>query len=150
MPIHYDEYTIGTRRVDFFVENVVMVEKKAVNLVADNSLLCVNNSPSTFSFQYDYKTITVTMTPNAINDKTLRLCTKIVSNNTILLENSTITQIGTNNLLLRLSTEDSQKINKKVPVLGTILPYLFSKDMKNDKVSSIDIVCTPILQIDEK
>lgn len=35
MPIHYDEYRIGTRRVDFFVENVVMVELKATTKLED-------------------------------------------------------------------------------------------------------------------
>jgi GxxExxY protein len=30
MPIFYDKHEIGTRRVDFFVENKVMVELKAV------------------------------------------------------------------------------------------------------------------------
>ena len=30
MPIYYEGFDIGTRRVDFFVENLVMVELKAV------------------------------------------------------------------------------------------------------------------------
>ncbi len=30
MPIHYDEIEIGTRRVDFFVEDTIMVELKAL------------------------------------------------------------------------------------------------------------------------
>jgi GxxExxY protein len=30
MPIFYGEYNIGTRRVDFFIENLIMVELKAV------------------------------------------------------------------------------------------------------------------------
>ena len=30
MPIYYDEVEIGTRRVDFFVEGLIMVELKAV------------------------------------------------------------------------------------------------------------------------
>jgi len=30
MPIFYEEHNIGTRRVDFFVENLIMVELKAV------------------------------------------------------------------------------------------------------------------------
>ncbi len=30
MKIHYREYQVGTRRVDFFVENIIMVEIKAV------------------------------------------------------------------------------------------------------------------------
>lgn len=30
MPIYYDEHHIGTRRVDFFVENLIMVEIKAI------------------------------------------------------------------------------------------------------------------------
>lgn len=30
MPIYYDEQEIGTRRVDFFVEDKIMVELKAI------------------------------------------------------------------------------------------------------------------------
>jgi GxxExxY protein len=30
MPVYYEEQNIGTRRVDFFVENLIMVELKAV------------------------------------------------------------------------------------------------------------------------
>ena len=30
MPIFYEEHNIGTRRVDFFVENLIMVEIKAI------------------------------------------------------------------------------------------------------------------------
>jgi GxxExxY protein len=30
MPIFYEEHNIGTRRVDFFVENLIMVELKAI------------------------------------------------------------------------------------------------------------------------
>jgi len=33
MPIHYRDRQIGTRRVDFFVENTVMVEIKAVEKI---------------------------------------------------------------------------------------------------------------------
>lgn len=35
MPIHYREQQIGTRRVDFFVEDCVMVELKAVEKIED-------------------------------------------------------------------------------------------------------------------
>ncbi len=35
MPIFYDEQRIGTRRVDFFVEEKVMVELKAVTQLED-------------------------------------------------------------------------------------------------------------------
>jgi GxxExxY protein len=35
MPIFYREVQIGTRRVDFFVENCVMVELKAVEKIED-------------------------------------------------------------------------------------------------------------------
>lgn len=30
MPIYYEDHNIGTRRVDFFVENLIMLELKAV------------------------------------------------------------------------------------------------------------------------
>jgi GxxExxY protein len=33
MPIHYLEFKIGERRVDFFVENLIMVELKAVSVL---------------------------------------------------------------------------------------------------------------------
>jgi GxxExxY protein len=35
MPIMYYEELIGNRRVDFFVENCVMVELKALDMIAD-------------------------------------------------------------------------------------------------------------------
>ena len=35
MPIHYRDEQIGTRRVDFFVENAVMVELKAISKLED-------------------------------------------------------------------------------------------------------------------
>lgn len=38
MPIYYENYRIGTRRVDFFVENIIMLEIKAVIQLDDNHL----------------------------------------------------------------------------------------------------------------
>ncbi len=38
MPIFYEEYEIGTRRVDFFVENKIMVELKAMSALDDTHL----------------------------------------------------------------------------------------------------------------
>ena len=35
MPIFYREQQIGTRRVDFFVENLIMVELKAISKLED-------------------------------------------------------------------------------------------------------------------
>ncbi len=35
MPIYYDEQEIGTRRVDFFVEDKIMVELKAIIQLED-------------------------------------------------------------------------------------------------------------------
>jgi len=35
MPIYYDAEVIGTRRVDFFVEDLIMVELKALILLED-------------------------------------------------------------------------------------------------------------------
>jgi len=35
MPVYYDGIEIGTRRVDFFVEDVIMVELKAIILLED-------------------------------------------------------------------------------------------------------------------
>lgn len=35
MPIYYDEIDIGTRRVDFFVEDLIMVELKAIIKLED-------------------------------------------------------------------------------------------------------------------
>ncbi len=38
MPIFYEEHEIGTRRVDFFVENKIMVELKALSALDDTHL----------------------------------------------------------------------------------------------------------------
>jgi len=35
MPIYYDGENIGTRRVDFFVEGIIMVELKAIITLED-------------------------------------------------------------------------------------------------------------------
>lgn len=35
MEIYYDNISIGTRRVDFFVENIIMVELKAISKLED-------------------------------------------------------------------------------------------------------------------
>jgi GxxExxY protein len=35
MPVHYDDEVIGTRRVDFFVEDLVMVEIKAITILEE-------------------------------------------------------------------------------------------------------------------
>lgn len=35
MPIYYDGIDVGTRRVDFFVEDVIMVELKAISKLDD-------------------------------------------------------------------------------------------------------------------
>jgi hypothetical protein len=124
----------------------IMVQKKAVNLIADNKILCVNNTLACYTFHYYDKTMMVTLTPSAINDNTLLLHARVTSNGETLLENSTLAQIGKSGLLLRLNIDDSQIINKQVPFLGTVLPYLFSKDVRNKNISSIDILCTPVLR----
>ncbi|MEO6148603.1 MAG: GxxExxY protein [Mucilaginibacter sp.] len=38
MPIYYDDIEVGTRRVDFFVEDKIMVELKAVTKLEDGHL----------------------------------------------------------------------------------------------------------------
>lgn len=43
MTIHYEEVEVGTRRVDFLVENVVMVELKAMSQLDDAHLAQVLN-----------------------------------------------------------------------------------------------------------
>jgi hypothetical protein len=125
----------------------ILSEKRMIKLVADNSLLCMNNLPSTFSFDCSGKSITVTMTPSAIGDKTLLLKSRVVSDNKVLLENSIISEIGASNLLLRFDSENSQSADKSVPVLGTALPFIFSRNNRSKDIASIDILCTPVVQI---
>ena len=43
MPVMYEEFQVGTRRVDFFVENKVMLELKAVTKVEQVHLAQVLN-----------------------------------------------------------------------------------------------------------
>jgi GxxExxY protein len=43
MPIHYDGHRVGTRRVDFYVENKIMVELKAVITLEDVHLAQAKN-----------------------------------------------------------------------------------------------------------
>lgn len=43
MPIYYEEYQIGTRRVDFFVENLILVELKAIVQLENTHLAQAKN-----------------------------------------------------------------------------------------------------------
>ena len=43
MPVFYEREQVGTRRVDFFVEGVVLVELKAVSVLDDLHLVQLRN-----------------------------------------------------------------------------------------------------------
>ena len=43
MPIFYDQYRVGTRRVDFFVEDKISLELKAITKLDDTNLAQVLN-----------------------------------------------------------------------------------------------------------
>lgn len=49
MPIHYREKVIGTRRVDFFIDGVIIVEIKAVQKLEDVQLVQAFNYLEAFS-----------------------------------------------------------------------------------------------------
>jgi GxxExxY protein len=51
MAIHYRDYNIGTRRVDFFVEDKIMVELKAVIKLEDVHLSQAKNYLETYDLQ---------------------------------------------------------------------------------------------------
>lgn len=124
----------------------LMIEKKQISLVAENTLICVNNSEARFSCAYGGKTLDITLKPSSVNDETLKLWTQIMVDGRVLLENSTFTNVGKSTLLLRFAGNNAESVKKTVPLLGNVLPFIFSKDSKNKSVQSVDIVCTPVLQ----
>jgi type II secretory pathway component GspD/PulD (secretin) len=127
-----------------------MVEKGAVKVVSDNSILALNNAHAAFNFQYRGKSFSVSIHPTALNDSSLILKTKITSNGTILLETSILSDIGNTNLLLRLESNESGTNVREVPLIGSALPFLFSRHSKTKNIKSVDIICTPVLMIHKK
>lgn len=51
MPIYYREFKVGTRRVDFFVDNLIMVELKAVIQLEDVHLAQAINYLEAYNIQ---------------------------------------------------------------------------------------------------
>jgi len=51
MPVMYKEQQVGTRRVDFLIENVVMVEMKAVGGLEDVHLAQAKNYPEAYGLE---------------------------------------------------------------------------------------------------
>ena len=51
MPVHYRDHAIGTRRVDFFVENRIMVELKAVIKLEDVHLAQAMNYSEAYQME---------------------------------------------------------------------------------------------------
>lgn len=53
MTIYYREHDIGTRRVDFFVENIIMVELKAIIKLEDVHLAQAMNYVEAYNMEID-------------------------------------------------------------------------------------------------
>ncbi|HRO76444.1 MAG TPA: GxxExxY protein [Crocinitomicaceae bacterium] len=51
MPLHYKGYDVGTRRVDFFVENTIMVEIKALINLEDVHLAQAMNYVEAYNLE---------------------------------------------------------------------------------------------------
>ena len=51
MPVFYEGVQVGTRRVDFFVEGVVLVELKAVSMLDDLHLVQLRNYLQVFGLE---------------------------------------------------------------------------------------------------
>ena len=51
MPVFYEREQVGTRRVDFFVEGVVLVELKAVSVLDDLHLVQLRNYLQVFGLE---------------------------------------------------------------------------------------------------
>ena len=51
MPVFYEGVQVGTRRVDFFVEGVVLVELKAVSRLDDLHLVQLRNYLQVFGLE---------------------------------------------------------------------------------------------------
>lgn len=132
--------TISTQNFKKFLR--VMVEDGAADYVSKNSISVLNNKSSSFSFTYGKKSVSMTFTPNLLNDQTVKLSIRLSVNGERLYESTVYGTVGEPKKLVSFQNVDSSVTTKKVPGLGTILPFIFSRKERGKSDSKLDIVFT--------
>ena len=122
-----------------------MIEDGSAQLISENSIATINNHLSVFYYNYEgYKT-KVSIIPNLINDDMIKMNIQISVNNDTLYNSTVYGEIGKPKKLVRFEEMSKNKNRKRVPGLGTILPFIFSRKSRSKTNKKLDIVFTPVL-----
>lgn len=122
-----------------------MIEDGSAQLISENSIATINNHLSVFYYNYEgYKT-KVSIIPNLINDDMIKMNIQISVNNDTLYNSTVYGEIGKPKKLVRFEEMSKNKNRKRVPGLGTILPFIFSRKQRSKTDKKLDIIFTPVL-----
>ncbi len=135
--------TLSTHNFKNFMR--FMVDDGSANYVSNNSLSILNNHKAVFYYTYNASSVRVEIIPNLINSKTVKINLNLSVDNSVIYETTVYSKIGEVKKVVSFQNIDSTENTKKVPGLGTILPFLFSRKNKGKQDVKLDIVMTTSL-----
>ncbi len=119
-----------------------MIEDGSANFVSNNSLSVLNNHSSVFYYNYQGSSVKVDITPNLLNSTTVKIDIELSVNNQVIFASTIHEKLGEVKRIVSFQNTNATINNKKLPVLGTVLPFMFSRKEKSKSDVKLDIVLT--------
>lgn len=132
--------------------NIIKIvdQDEGVKIVSSPSVTAINNSSAHLSV---YNNISMTIIPNMGESEFIKLdvdCDLMESTQGQHIINQVYVKNGEPFILGEITQTRKIKISKKVPILGTILPFLFSRESEVDETFNIVVFLTPeIIDLEE-
>jgi len=125
-------------------------QDEGVKIVSSPSVTAINNTTALLSV---YDNISMELTPNLGESEFIRLdvdCNLMESTQGQRIINEVYVKNGEPFILGEVTQTRKVKISRKVPILGTILPFLFSRESEVDETFNIVVFLTPeIIELEE-
>lgn len=118
-------------------------QDEGIKIVSSPSITAINNSTAMLSV---YDNISMELTPNMGESEFIKLqvdCNLMESTQGQHIRNEVYIKNGEPFILGEVTQTRKIKISKKVPILGTILPFLFSRESEVDETFNIVVFLTP-------
>jgi len=148
---HQDEF-ISSLSLYTNLTNIIklMDQDEGVKIVSSPSITAINNTSARLSL---YDNISIELTPNMGESEYIKLqvsCNLMESTRGQSIVNQVYVKNGEPFILGEVTQTRKVKISKKVPILGTILPFLFSRESEEDEIVNIVVFLTPeIIDLEE-
>jgi len=125
-------------------------QDEGIKIVSSPSVTAINNSTAMLNV---YDNISMELTPNMGESEYIKLqvdCNLMESTNGQRIINEVYVKNGEPFILGEVTQTRKIKVSRKVPILGTILPFLFSRESEVDETFHIVVFLTPeIIELEE-